>query len=513
MEPVAIRVLDLVVLGLYLTGMLGVGLYFARKNATTEEYFVGGRSFPGWAIGLSMLGTSISSITFLAFPAAAFQGDWRQLVANLMLPFVAVVAIIVFIPFFRRGQLTSAFEYLEDRFGPAVRVYGTISFILLQLLRLGTVLYLVAIPVGLLTGLDMRIVIIAVGVFIAFYTVFGGIDAVIWTDVAQSFVLWFGGLLCVGVILLELPGGFSEILTVAQRDNKFSLGPTAFESAEQTIWAVALLGVFNWLAMYSSDQNVVQRYVAARSMKEARKATTLYSVIAVPTWTFFFFVGTCVYVYFQAFPDTRIADLEADQVFPYFILTRVPAGFSGLVIAGVLAAAMSSLDSSINAIATISTVDILKRFVAPGRDDKFYLWAARGIATVAACLMIIGAIVFSSVEKESMNDVNWIVTSIFGGCLVGLFLTGFFTTSIGYRAALVGVAVAIGVNVFLGGAHANWWGWPAGWQIHRYWTAIAVNVVFLASAFGASWILPRERSDLRSLTVWTMDRPNAESEE
>ncbi len=191
-----IRPLDLIVIATYLAGMAAVGIWFSKKNKSTEEYFLGGRSFPAWAIGLSMLGTSVSSVTFLAFPAAAYVLDWRQLVSNLMLPFVAVLAIIVFIPFFRRGLLTSAFEYLGQRFGEAARIYGALSFILLQLIRLGKVLFLVSIPVSLLTGIEMQYVIIGVGIFIAFYTVVGGFEAVIWTDVVQSIVLWFGGLLC-----------------------------------------------------------------------------------------------------------------------------------------------------------------------------------------------------------------------------------------------------------------------------------------------------------------------------
>ena len=308
MTPIEIRPLDLVVIALYLVAMIGVGIWFSRRNTSTEEYFVGSRSFPGWAIGLSMLGTSISSVTFLAFPAAAFVLDWRQLVSNLMLPMIAVVAILVFIPFFRRGKLTSAFEYLEKRFGKGARLYGSFSFILLQMIRLGKVLFLVSIPVSLLTGIEMQYVIIAVGVFIAFYTVTGGFDAVIWTDVVQAFVLLFGGALCAGYIALNLPGGLQQIFTEGAQHGKFSLGPTDFNLTERTFWTVALLGIFNWIAYLSSDQNVVQRYVAAKSDREARRATAIYAAVAVPTWVFFFFVGTCVFVWVPGKSRPRCAE-------------------------------------------------------------------------------------------------------------------------------------------------------------------------------------------------------------
>ncbi|MDF1752162.1 MAG: sodium:solute symporter [Verrucomicrobiales bacterium] len=505
------RPLDIAVIILYLLGMAGLGIWFSRRNTTTEQYFLGGRSFPGWAIGLSMLGTSISSVTFLAFPAAAYTLDWRQLISNLTLPFVAVLAVIVFIPFFRRGKTTSAFEYLGDRFGPGARLYGTLSFILLQLIRLGKVLFLVSIPVSLITGLDIWIVIVFVGVFISLYTIAGGIGAVIWTDVVQSIVLWIGGIICFLTVVTHLPNGFSQILEVGSANSKFDVGSMGFNLSERTFWTVALLGIVSWLTMYSSDQNVVQRYLAAKSLKEARKATTIYSIIAVPTWAFFFFLGTCVFVFYTVFPNETVDGLDADTVFPYFILTEIPVGVTGLVIAGVLAAAMSSLDSSINAVATIFTVDLMKPYLAKGRDDRFYLRMAKMIAVLASVVMILGAIFFSSIEKESMNDLSWIVASVFGGCLLGLFMAGFFTTRIGNRSALIGLAGAIVLNIYLGVSAAGWLPASITAPVHSYWTGILVNLAFLIIAGLVSCFTGRNSKDLKGLTVWTMEGIKDES--
>ena len=506
MDPVSFRPLDLAAIIIYLAMMAGVGIWFSRRTATTEQYFLGGRAFAGWAIGLSMLGTSISSVTFLAFPAAAFALDWRQLVSNLALPLVAVLAIVVFIPFFRRGNTTSAFEYLGDRFGTVPRMYGTLSFILLQLIRLGKVLFLVSIPISLLTDWDIQLVIVAVGVFISFYTIAGGIEAVIWTDVVQSVVLWFGGALCFGVIVYQLPGGFGQVLEVGSAGGKFGVGPLDFNLSERTFWTVALIGIVSWLTMYSSDQNVVQRYLAARSLREARKATALYSVLAVLTWSFFFLLGTCVWVFYQVFPDSQIAGLEADEVFPWFILTQLPAGLAGLVISGVMAAAMSSLDSSINAIATITTVDLMKPWLAPGRSDRFYLLSARAVAVAASVAMIGGAMFFSRVEKESMNDLSWIVASVFGGCLLGLFMVGFFTRRVDNTAATIALVGAIVLNVYLGLCAAKLL--PAQYtvEIHAYWTGVLVNLAFLAIALGVSLLRPTSGQYLKGLTVWTLEK-------
>ena len=505
------RPLDIAVIILYLLGMAGLGMWFSRRNTTTEEYFLGGRSFPGWVIGLSMLGTSISSVTFLAFPAAAYTLDWRQLVSNLTLPFVAVLAIAVFIPFFRRGKTTSAFEYLGDRFGPGARLYGTLSFILLQLIRLGKVLFLVSIPVSLLTGVDIRLVIVFVGIFISIYTIAGGIGAVIWTDVVQTIVLWLGGIICFVVIAMKLPGGVGQIFEIGAQNQKFDVGSMDFNLSERTFWTVALLGIVSWLTMYSSDQNVVQRYLAAKSLKDARRATTIYSIIAVPTWAFFFLLGTCVFVFYQVHPSAAVEGLEADAVFPYFILTEMPIGITGLVIAGVLAAAMSSLDSSINAISTLVTVDLMKPYLARGRDDRFYLRGARIVAVLASVVMVLGAILFSSIEKESMNDLSWIVASVFGGCLLGLFMVGFFTTRIDNRSALIALFAAIVLNVWLGVNAAGWLPDRMTLGVHAYWSGILVNLAFVIIAGGVALLRGQNRKDLSGLTVWTM-KPKPEKE-
>lgn len=447
---IAVRPLDVAAISLYLLGMAVMGICFARRSGTTEAYFVGNRSYSGWVIGLSLFGTSVSSISFLAFPAAAYALDWRQLVPNLTLPLVAVVAAVIFVPFFRRGKLTTAFEYLGDRFGPLARLYGTLSFTFLQLVRLGLVLSLMAIPIRYLTGAPLVPVIIITGTLVALYTVAGGIEAVIWSDVVQAVVLWTGGVLCFAIIIWQLPGGFSEVIAVGRENEKFSMGELSWSLGERTFLSVVLLGVFNWLGSYSSDQTFIQRYAASKSTSAARGATLLYSFIAAPTWTFFFLLGTSVFVFFTVFPDPTVAHLGADDVLPYFILTRIPAGVAGLIIAAILAAAMSSLDSSIHSLATTTVVDLLKPYLARGRDDRFYLRAARVVAAVASLVMVIGAILFSQIEKESMNDLSWITLSLFGGCIGAMFMLGFFTRRVDYVSLMLALVLALALNVYLG---------------------------------------------------------------
>jgi SSS family solute:Na+ symporter len=228
--------LDIGTLSVYLAGIIATGIYFSRKNTSTEEYFVGGRSFAGWVVGFSLVGTSISSITFLAFPADAFKTAWLRFLPNLMLPVGIVIASYIYLPFFRRGKITSAYEYLEGRFGPSIRVYGAVAFIITQLVRISMILYLLSLVLHEMLGLSPTMCILVGGIFVAVYTIIGGIDAVIWTDVVQTVVLTLGSVLCLAIIIHALPGGLGQIFSVAAAENKFSLAELADGKLNPVPW-------------------------------------------------------------------------------------------------------------------------------------------------------------------------------------------------------------------------------------------------------------------------------------
>ncbi len=498
------RPLDIAAVAAYLVAMIAIGLYCSRRSQSSENYFVGRRSFPGWAVALSMLATIVSSATFLALPAAAYVLDWRQLTVNLMVPFVTVLAVVVFIPFFRRAGRTSAFEYLLDRFGRGARLYGAVSFVVLQQVRLAIMLFLVALPMEFLTGAPLTSVIVGCGVFVALYAIVGGMETVFWAGVVQAMIMLVGGVLCLFFVVAELPGGLAQILQVGGAHHKFSLGSFGWSSHERTFWTVAILGLVNWLTIFAGEQTMVQRYVSAGSLRDARKATALFATIAVPMWTMFFFIGTALFVYFQVFPDPAVTKLQPDQVLPYFVFTRIPSGLAGVVVAAVLAAAMSSLDSGVNSIATVAVVDFVKPYLAPGRKDRFYLNAARIATAVAILAMTLGALLFARIEKESMNDVSLTVASVFGGCLMGLYMIGFFVPRVDGKAVNLALVVAVALNVYLGLAALGVL--PAGWKpgIHSYWTTALVNGVFMALAYGLSLVRKSPPHDLTGLTVWTM---------
>ncbi len=502
MADLDLRTLDLIVIVLYLAGTAALGLYVARKNDSTEAYFLGSRSFPGWAVGLSILGTSISSLTFLTIPAAAYIIDWRQLASNLMLPFVAIVAVIFFVPIFRQRRITTAYEYLNLRFGATARWFAVVTALAFQFVRLSMVLFLVSIPVNLATGIPIEIVITCMGIFIGFYTILGGIQAVIWTDVIQAIILWIGGIISFIFIFTQLPGGIGQILEIGMANDKFSLGEMRWDLGERTFPTMILLGIFAWLGYYTTDQTVIQRYAAAKSTKAAQFGTALYSTVVVPTWAFFYFIGTSLYVFYSINVDPRVAELQSDQIFPFFILTQLPVGVAGVIIAGLLAAAMSTLDSTINSISTVLTTDVMKPYLIKGKSDAFYLRAAKVVSFVTAGIMILGAIYFNHIPKESMNDINWIAASVLSGVLIGLFMSGIFTTRINNKTIIIALVPAFLLNLYLGlGTRGIV---PSG-GIHAYWVGPLVNFFFLALAYGLSFFIKEDQGPekLRGLTVWT----------
>jgi len=514
--------LDTLMLLVYFGGMAGMAAWFARKNTSTEEYFVGGRSFPGWAIGLSMVGTSISSVTFLAYPADAYKTAWLRYVPNFALPVGVAVASLFFLPFFRRTKTTSAYEYLEGRFGPSVRVYAAIAYIVAQLVRVSTILYLVSLLIHEFTELDTTYCIILGGTFVALYTIIGGIDAVVWTDVIQTVVLVVGGVLCLAVIVTKLPGGLGQIFEVAGAAGKLGFAdledgvlqpaPWGLSLQKKTVLMMFFLGLTNWLREYSAGQHVVQRYVASKSAREARKAMWICVASSLPIWAFYMFLGTSLFVFFKVFPCQDATEMlngtqKAEQILPFFVINYLPPGATGLVIAAALAAAMSSLDSSINSISTVSVVDIYRRLIARDRDDRHYLHIAWAVACVTGVLMIGGATILDRVRTTTLQDTSTILVSLLGGGLLGTYLLGFFTNRGDARAVWTGVVFTMVFTAWT--VVAKHWpdALPSRLRVpfDLYYAGFIGNVLMFLVGFGASFLFGPISRSLRNLTVWQSD--------
>lgn len=508
----------MLVLVIYFVAMAAMGPYFARKNKTTENYFLGGRSFPGWLIGLSMFATSISSITFVAYPADAYKTAYLRFLPCLMLPLGIFLASKIFLPFYRRAHITSAFEYLEVRFGSGTRAYAATAFVIGQVTRLGMILYLVSMLVQEMTGLNAYYSILLGGVITSFYTITGGIEAVIWTDFFQSFLLWFGGFAILVIIIMNVDGGLGTIISVAAADGKFMLGdldtatgelvraPRGFSLVDKTVLMMLLVGLTNWLTEYSSNQNVIQKYVATKDPKNATQAIWICCLCSVPTWAFFMFLGTALYVYFKLNPDpSALAMLDgtarADSIVPYFVIQKMPVGLSGLVIAGVLAAAMSSLSSSINAISAVTIVDIYKRHVAKDKSEQHYMRAARVVSLVASVLMLGFAIVLLSATDKTLQDTATKLAAILGGGLLGLYFLGFLTRRGDGRAVGVAIVCTLAFSLWL--ALVEMKVIEGVVPFETYYGGLVANLIMFVVAYLLGCALFPTRRDLTNLTVWT----------
>jgi len=506
--------IDVVVIVAYGLLTLGVGLWFSRRNKSTERYFLGGRDFPGWAIGLSFIGSTISSITFVAYPADSFKTAWLRILPPLAFPLVVLLACYAFIPFFRQGTARSAYHYLRLRFGPSVSVYAASVYVVMQLVRAATITYLLAVLVSSMTHLAVPWCIALAAGVTALYTVKGGFTAVVWTDVIQTIILMVGAVSCLGFIVHALPGGIGQVFTEAWAAGKFSLQDlnpvsgrlepvgTGFSLSEKTATMLVFVGVANYLAG-QLDQDSVQRWCAAKSAREARKSMYILGLGAVPIWGTFMFLGTALWVYFQQFPtDISTGVLagarKAEDILPHFIVSVLPPGLAGLVISAALAAAMASLSSCINATSMVWISDLYGPYLARQKSDNHYLFAGRATSLVIALLMSGGAYAFYLASSKTILDLILVVTGLLGGGVASAFLIGMFTRWGDARAIQAGIVATI---LFSAYAMAVQFGvFPR--RFNSYYTSILANAAMTLTSCVAALFLPRRDQDLAGLTVW-----------
>ena len=517
--------IDILIMVAYFGAMGIVGLYYSGKNSDTDEYFLGGRRTLGWMAGISMLGTLLSSITFLAYPADSFKTTWIRLLPMALVPVGSIIAAYFFLPFYRQTKMTSAYEYIGKRFGPITRAYFSFSFLVLQLFRISTVLYLMSILMAELTGWNIVVCVLVSGGLVSAYTIIGGFDAVVLTVVIQTIVLVAGALVCFGVIVHQLPGGIGQIFSVAITDGKLALADLIDgEMTPLSWWGVSLrektgimllvIGLTNFLAVYASDQTMVQRYCSTPTDKEARKAIYVCGFGALPMWTFFMLIGTSLYVFFKQFPQPEaIAMLDGSRdpegILPFFVVRYMPNGFKGVVLAAVLSAAMSTLSSGINAISTVGVVDFYKKMVK-NKSDRHYLKAAYLISACAGIIMIGGTFVLLKADTMTLQDTLIIVTAIIGGGGLGIYCVGFFTNKGNDIAAASGAAASIlySLWVTLGSR-----GCLPGFMtvpFDLYYTAFLGNFITFIAVYGIGALFTSmNNKNLRCLNIWQLDKEEA----
>ncbi len=440
---------DLFVFSAYLLAVIALGLSLARRSGTARGFMIAAGALPGWAVGLSMFGTFLSSNTFIGVPGLAFGGNWNAFAFSLSLPAAAFLAARWWIPFYRRGGAVSAYHHLEARFGRWARTYAVACYLLTQFARVGSILFGVALAMNALTGWPLAWIILGTGAVVTVYTLLGGIEAVIWTDVIQSVVLTVGALVVVGLLIVDAPGGFGGLVETANAAGKFSLGSFAFDFTTSTFWVVLIYGLFINFNNFGIDQSYVQRYHAADSDRAASRSVWLAAGLYLPVSAVFFFIGAGLFVALDG--QAEVAGMAADRVFPHYISIRLPAGAAGLLIAALFASAMSSIDTSLNSSATVFLSDLYRTYLRPepGSDgaeaeDLRVLRRATvavGALGTAAALLMIGA--------RSLLDVWWTWSGVFAGGLLGLFALDRLAPRAGRAAAQSGVAVGVLVIVWM----------------------------------------------------------------
>ena len=438
------------------------------------------KKIPGWAIGVSLMATYLSSISYLANPGKSYATDWRPFVFTLTLPIAIYIASKWFIPLFRNRVQTTAYEYLEQRFSLWARVYMGSAYILLQVGRFAVVLYLTALAIAALLDVEITVLILVLGFMTIIYTLMGGFAAVVWTDVVQAVVLFLGGLVCLLILLINMPGGLSHLSEVAMSEHKFSLGPMDFDLVEQGFWIIFIFGIVENLKNFSVDQNYVQRFLSASSEKEARKALWLGGLMYIPISAIFFMIGTALFVYYLNMPAGTIP-AKADQVFPYFIVHELPTGMAGIVIAGVLAAGMSTMSSSLHSAATVYTIDFYKRVLKSDANDHAQLRVIRITTATVGVLATVASL--AMINVKTALDVWWEMSAIFGGGMLGLFLSAVLMPRLKSSQALVATLVGLifvswasGSKLFF--AQSSW-----SFGLHTMMVGVIGPLLIIASAY------------------------------
>ena len=487
---------DWLVILVYLFGMLGIGLYFYTRHAqdTKSDFFLGGRSIPFWAAGISLYASNASSISYIAVPAKAFATNWQYLMSNLIVVLGLVFVAIWIVPLLRRLNLMSSFQYLETRFHPSIRILSSALFIVFQLGgRMTIILFLPSMAIATVTGFDVGFSILIMGGITIIYTVLGGMKAVIWTDVIQLFVMFGGTFFAIGFIFMMLDGGIGEFFSVAMADHKLELVDWSFNLTGATIWGFVFLVTFDTILTFPKDQVLMQRILSTATAKDAGRSVWVFAAIVLPGSVLFYLVGTALYVFYQSHPERMDPSLSIDATFPLFIAAELPMGVAGLIIAGIFAASMSTLSSILNSVATLATVDFYEKIFKNSSERKTIRFAE--ITTVVAGMIGIGlALLLTRFEIKSLLDLALELWGLLGGGFAGAYTLGMFTRRSNWQGVTIGVAVSITVTLVA---------WAVD-LVHPYFYLPLSVFVCIVVGYAASWFFPAPVS-LKGLTVFQED--------
>ena len=434
------HIIDIIVFLLFTGGVVAFGCAFFKKKGTSEEFTSAGRSLPGWVVGMSIFATYVSSISYLGYPGKAFSGDWNAFVFSLSIPIASYFAARYFVPFYRSQDSISAYSFLENRFGPWARIYTSSCYLLTQIARTGSILYLLALPMNVLLGWNIQTIIIVTSVAIVLYSMLGGMKAVIWTEAIQGIILIGGALVCMFILLFDMPEGPAQTFSIAMEDGKFSLGSFGSSLSESTFWVCLIYGVFTNLQNYGIDQSYVQRYHTAKNEKEAKFSALFGGYLFIPVSAVFFMIGTGLYAFYKVHPGVLPDGVGADYVFPFFIVNELPVGLTGLLIASIFAAGMSTIATSVTSSSTIILTDYYQRFRKhAGNRERMLVLKLSSVGVGVAGILV----AFAFMSVQSALDAWWALASIFSGGMLGLFLLGYISRKARNFDAVLGVVCGV----------------------------------------------------------------------
>jgi SSS family transporter len=459
----ALRPLDLIIVAVYLAGITAFGIHFRRPQRTLRDYFLAEREIPWWAIALSIVAAETSTLTIISIPGLAYDTNlgFLQLVLGYLVG--RVVITLVLLPQYFRGEIFTAYQLIERRFGK--RLYGLTAglFLVTRAAAEGVRVFAVSIVVGIALGSGDVASIALITLLTLVYTFEGGMRAVIWTDVVQM-VIYVGGTIVGLVTLVHLvPGGWAAIQATAASAGKLHVFnfSTALNTP-YTFWAGVIGGTFLTTASHGTDQLMVQRLLAARSQGQAGTALISSGLVILFQFTLFLLVGTALYVFYRMQPPAQ-AFASSDRIFPTFIVTQMPAGIAGLLIAAILAAAMSNLSAALNSLSATSIVDFYLRH-KPEASESQRVWMSRAATIVWALALF--ALALLSRRGGRVVEVGLTIASVAYGGLLGVFLLGVLTRRATENGAITGMACGLALNLYLwlGAAHLeSWLGFRIAW--------------------------------------------------
>ena len=496
---------DWAVILLYLLGMIALGVWFGKDQRNARDYFLGSRNLPWWSVGLSIVATETSALTFIGVPALVFGGDISFIQVVIGYVIARVVLAIVLVPHYFKGEIYSPYQLVANSFGEPSRRVVSVFFLIAGTLAAGVRVYVTCIPLQLMLGVNVLPAIVLFIILSLIYTYVGGIKAVVWTEFAQFILFMGGGLFTLFYIPTLLDGGMSGALSEAATGGKLHWLNTAFALEKPfNIWMGLIGATVFVMSSHGADQLIVQRVLSCRNVAEGRKALLLSAVVIFPLFLVFLFVGALLWVYYQhhefgiALPETKAGFGKNDYVFPIFILTTMPPVVKGFLIVAILAAAMSSVSAALSALASVSTMDLFKTISKRVRSDEDYLRLSKYSTLVWA--VVLGIVAFAS--QGVVFILNWAfsLNGLTSGALLGGLLLAVFFKKTRPRAVIAGMIVSLAGMIVV--SQYSWTTEVAGQTVEHkvFWpwftligTSLTLTVAWIVNLFaGAKPAKPKQ---------------------